>query len=93
MMSENGMGTIHHIHMSGYIRRPASIPGQYERKVASKVSSNKPAIRTLFLGKENEVQVLLLSVVAQSNVGTLAAFCENSGFRGVENFGNGSWFI
>lgn len=54
-MRENGIGTNHHSHSSGYIRNATSIPGQYARKVANNVSSNKPAISTLFLLKTPSV--------------------------------------
>lgn len=36
--------------MSGYILRATSMPGQYDKKAASAVSSNRPKIRILFLG-------------------------------------------
>lgn len=41
--------------MRGYMRRATSMPGQYDRKAASAVSSNSPKIRILFLEAQAEL--------------------------------------
>ena len=48
MMSENGIGINHQVHSSGYIRSMASVPGQYAKKAAKRVSSKRPEIKILF---------------------------------------------
>lgn len=50
-------------HLRGYILRATSMPGQYDRKAARAVSSNRPKMRIRFLWRVNTVRKVELTSV------------------------------